>query len=588
MLSDHWQPSSQQYQLGEFDVTRQLLTKEKLLEIARRRPESSNRFSGHVQQASFLEEVDEDQPESEMQSKSKEDVTPLSVTGSNAFSQMNENELREQIQKFRESIAEDVQAGDSVKTSRLQILTAANESILKWTEFQSQKTRYDAQIRNVKEEESTLQNQLQSLGDAVVPVVDDFTTSDELSTQLEKYRFDLKSEKQRLNDLEKQIQIRSKRSTEIPVARSNATESREQIQNEITKRTETGGDIDKELVLLLNEIKLKAIDAELKFLDSESKRLEQTAKLDPMHRDLLSRKVGKLDEEVRLFVAATKLAQQREVEDEERQASEAAARAHHSLRPLAEENEALVQDRKNVVENLQNLRNEFEEVTRQVESIVKRRTEIKNKIDAGGLTDTNGMLLVDLRRNLQTTGESHVRIRQLSSQLQQINLAKVGLIEKRDGLSDPIEVVGGILNNQDLENSLVQKAIEFVESQRNYLGQLIDDYQTYGRKVSEVSEVRKKLIDEINQTTIYVDENALWVRSSEPIAPQDFVVTTHGLGRFFHSQGWHDVVMKTGNRAVRNLYELGTVILIFVALVGINYRVQRNLDHSKGKNESST
>ena len=59
--------------------------------------------------------------------------------------------------------------------------------------------------------------------------------------------------------------------------------------------------------------------------------------------------------------------------------------------------------------------------------------------------------------------------------------------------------------------------MHFIETKRDYLGQLIDDYQSYGRLVSEVSEVRKKLIDEVNETITYIDENAIWVRSAEPV-----------------------------------------------------------------------
>ena len=47
--------------------------------------------------------------------------------------------------------------------------------------------------------------------------------------------------------------------------------------------------------------------------------------------------------------------------------------------------------------------------------------------------------------------------------------------------------------------------MEFITTKRDYLDQLIDDYQTYGKLISEVSQARKNLIEEINSTMAFVD-----------------------------------------------------------------------------------
>ena len=335
-------------------------------------------------------------------------------------------------------------------------------------------------------------------------------------------------------------------------------------------------------------MKRRAAEHELEKLDAEQKSQQLGGKIDPIERDIQSRVVSRLEEEVRRWEMAVKNLRKNEVREEQLEASQKVETAHWSLKPLAERNELIVKERRELVEKFSGLRAELTRVRDLSETIVQRRNEIENKIEAAGLTATNGMLLVDLRRNLESTGESHIRIRQLQSELRRVNLKKVGLNEERDELADPRNVVEELVGDGESDNPLLPTALEFVEKKRDYLDQLIVEYQSYGREVSEVSQSRKKLIDEINRTLGYIDEKALWIRSAEPVGLSDFVAVKHGIDQFFAADQWTELACTTQQHAIGRPYESAMATLFFLGMLIVNRRVKRKLDPENEQHESST
>ena len=124
------------------------------------------------------------------------------------------------------------------------------------------------------------------------------------------------------------------------------------------------------------------------------------------------------------------------------------------------------------------------------------------------------------------------------------------------------------------------KAKEFVTTKRDYLDQLIDDYQSYGKLISEVSQARKRLIEEINQTMAYIDKNAIWIRSSEPARFSDLNVARQGLSQFLDTHQWFAVTENVRARMSNRLYESAIALFSLTLLIGANRRFRRRLQES--------
>ncbi len=581
-----WQPGEQTYELDR-SVGDALLSIDDLRRIyestpgdpyVARRVETVVSMSP-IQLVSYdepnVDDQDEAVPDEKQGKADAEDAIQITENG-NIYFNWDVDKLREMIAQQKEAIQANTQLSDAVRASRLQILTSANEELLRLLDSTNQNIQYKKLVNNVEEDQETWQARLQNISEPLVPKITGDTMSEQLAKELIGKQGKLQAAKANLGEIEKQMDRLSGRITQIPAERSSASENLEQIQEEIAERSTQADAPDHQLALLLLEVRRRAAKAELEKLKSEEARQEQGVIIDTLQRDFYSREVSRLQDEVANWEKALKRLRKNEVREDQLAAREEAENAHWLLSPLAQRNEVLVRDRRVVLDRLQRLNSDLETIVAETESIIKRRTEITNKIEAAGLTGTNGMELVDLRRNLQSTGESHIQIRELQTELRRVNLSKVGLNEERDGLADLAAAVQKELKIGE-QHVLFPNAIEFMESKREYLFQLIKDYQSYGRKISEVSEARKKLIDEINETIIYIDENAIWIRSAEPISIADVKSIVSELDSFFDSDSWAELVASSQQRALKRPYELSFAAFVFVVLVAINRRVKRYL-----------
>lgn len=541
---------------------------------------------GDIQLVSFNSTSHQDlEPETAQIEEQYPDYGSLiaSVNGGTVYSSMTEEELNETLRDFKETINSDNQLNIATKTARLQVLSSANDAILKIQKATDLRQRFDSRAAKDRDEQG-LKLQLEHVIEPAKPNIAG-STVEQLTDELTSLQSDLEIRKQELIDLEAQLQVNLERVSQIPRDRAEAKTNLEEIRDQITNRQVQADDMDNQLSLILLELKYRAAEAELAKLDSEEKRQKLGASVDPIHRDLKSRDVKRLEEEISRWEVALKNLRRSAVREEQLEASKDAELAVPSLQPLAKRNEVLVSERRELVENLSALRTERSDIQRQTETIVQRRTEIENKIEAAGLTATNGMLLVDLRRNLNSTGASHIRIRHLQTELRRVNLKKVGLNEERDELSDPMIVVSKLIDVDEQGSDLITKAVDLVKKKRDFVDQLVVEYQSYGREVSEVSQARKKLIDEINETISYIDENALWIRSAEPVGLADFKDVKTGIDQFFASDRWSEMALTTQQHAIGRPYESAMATLFLLGMLAVKRRVKRKLDPGSERDE---
>lgn len=574
------QSVDQTYQLTESAITSQLWTVAEIRSLYQRRQPLPQRVArstrGEIQLVNYLQ--DDEELATDNASERNDDFLSAfaTVNGGTVYSSMSPEELNEALRDLKEATSSDSQLNSATRAARLQILSTANDAILKIQKAIGQQQRFEQQVAKDRDQQG-LKSQLEHVIEPDQPDAENKTT-EQLMAELTARQSELEINKHELAELEAQIQLHLERVSQIPRDRAKTKANLEEIRDQIANRHVLPDDMDNQLSLILLELKYRSAEAELAKLDSEEERQILGASIDPIHRDLKSREVKRLEEEISRWELAVKNLRRNAVRQEQREAIYDTDTAHPSLRPLAEENELLVSERRELVELLSALRTERAEIQRQTESIVERRREIENKIEAAGLTATNGMLLVDLRRNLSSTGESHIRIRRLQTELRRVNLKKVGLNEDRDELSDPMSMVGKLVDIEQQDNPLIPIATELVKKKRDYVDQLLVEYQSYGREVSEVSQARKKLIDEINETVTYIDENALWIRSAEPIGIADLHDVKQGIDQFFSSERWTDMACMTQQRAIGRPYGSAMATLFLMGMLVLNRRVKRKLD----------
>ncbi len=168
--------------------------------------------------------------------------------------------------------------------------------------------------------------------------------------------------------------------------------------------------------------------------------------------------------------------------------------------------------------------------------------------------------------------ESQIRIKEIQAEQQTITIAQIALEEERKSLSDPAEFVANELNEVADQvvggEPLSAMAIKFVQTKRQYLDDLTNDYNQYLGLLAQLSVDRKKLIDRITEIRSYIDEKALWVRNADPVSLNDVAGSASGLRSFFSPGAWGEIGMDfTGRFRKRPHESLLGICGVFVLLI---------------------
>jgi hypothetical protein len=183
------------------------------------------------------------------------------------------------------------------------------------------------------------------------------------------------------------------------------------------------------------------------------------------------------------------------------------------------------------------------------------------------------MLLVESRRSLVSPFESLARIKTIHAEQQTVNVAMLTLKEERKPLADPLEFVKQQLGEADegkfQKQQLEETAVRFAQTKRQYLDDLLNDYNRY-RGLLEIQEVsRNELVAQIAENRKYIDEKALWVRNTNRISMADFNASINGVRAFFDPPGWSALGEDLVNRVASKPHEmaLGACGLMVIVLM---------------------
>ena len=465
------------------------------------------------------------------------------------------DQLAVMIKAQREAIAADTQLSDEEKTLRLEMLLRAREQINQVRLHETEQAKIAGRLkqypREIEENSKRLNTAIPSEDPPAAHLVD----SETLHRQLIKKRQLLSSKKQELDSHELDSKDHQERITVVPKLRAETNERLKLVNEGIERLENEPSDALHQLSLLLLHAKRKAAQSQASKLDAEVEIQELAGKFFPIQRDLIARRVSQLESEVRKWEAELTAVRKLETMRETEAAKNAASNVDPILRSLADRNKELVALREKMNHDLETLADESSKLQSDIEALQSRFGSLKDKIDAVGLSKANGMLLVELRRNLVPTGASQLRIRQISNELQDCNLVVVQLTEERAELHDPVAYVKVLIQRNDPLDPLLNRGLKFVDSKRDYLDQLVADNQEYLKLLQNVEVNHQQLIDQLNEVRTYIDKNALWIRSADPLSLSDYLPVAHGAIAFCDRSEWQGALNRVKNRMGQRPYE---------------------------------
>ncbi len=483
--------------------------------------------------------------------------------------------LNQMIDEHTTLAKEDKQIDEATKSHRLEVLASAKSWLQKYQQYKMRLAEF-APADHLEEQRARLEKDLAEFAEPQQPALNSNTTLESLTVRLQTLQKELQSTKNVLEEKNREIEELGRRVTKLPELRSAADDRRRKIEKKLTVVLDQANEESILKKILVDAEKL-ATEKEIEMLDEEAARQKLRGKVLPLERDLNSRRIKKLEAEIANWEKEVGRMRAAQVAEQARQARLEAINADPALKSLAHRNEELVQLRAKVSRNIQMATEELATVTAKNEDLVEVQQTLKNKIEAAPeMNSANGMLLVETRRNLIAPIESMMRIPKIRTELQGVSQATIQLRNERESLADPQAFVAEQLSitTDSHDESLIKMANEFVLTKRQFLDDLINDYESYRGLLSKVSVERKALVAQISSIREFIDENALWIRSADPFAVKDLRDSRAGLSAFFATSGWTQMGRQLRTRLTHRPHEAALAACGFFALFVFTRRLK--------------
>ena len=477
-------------------------------------------------------------------------------------------QLHEQIQ-IQQRAAESETGEEQAR--HLLLLENARKALAQANKYMLKDIKQQARSSNFEQEKDRLMGHLEKEREKQMPAPD--ATADELFVQLEQLRAELAERNERLREVNKSDLLHKKRMEKIPGERTKANSDLADIIQQM-KDQENGDDNVYALVMLRSQ--QLELEYRLKALGSESKLHEFENRLLPMRGDELSRDIKFLEIEIDAWNHAANEHRRKEIAEEVRLARLKAIEAAPALKTLANTNAKLIQLRAEFAEKIRLASEEDLEVQSVLNTVKNHHETAEKSIVGSTYHETNGILMVEIRRQLPTPFRSQARIVEIESDLRQINLEQLELNEKRRPLSHPFEYVeqrlaGAVAESMSGED-LKETALKFVEGIRLQYDQLSSAHHDYSELLRKIVAERKELVSEIESTKKFVDEQTLWIQSAKPIGYAHLTKTQTGAQEFFDPVKWYSLFNSLTNRMFHRPHESAVGLMGLVGLFVVSRR----------------
>jgi len=400
---------------------------------------------------------------------------------------------------------------------------------------------------------------------------------------------ELKAAKEEAAALDAERRRRTDRRTEILDATVSAKKKLDQIISDLAATQPADMLPDLWAVTQMSHTARKrAQQAELDAFDKETARYDARGELLTARRDLAARRVSQAEAALQAWQALVTDRRRSEVESAAVAAELArrdAARQHPVVGTLAEENArwATRRSEDRIADRIEKANRDSEEVARLLDRLASDYESVTAKVRVAGLTNAMGLLL---RRHRDACPNARRHQRAISLRQTEISDVQVKLIELDDSrreLADleilvkaSISGVDNVLDDQrrrDIEGAIR----ELLEARRSLVDALVNDYDSYFRKLVDLDNDERRLVTRVDDFLEYIDEHVLWMRSTASPATTDVINSMEAVKWVASPTNWRNASRALANGAVRYAFSSAIVLAAFAVLLAFRRRFIRRI-----------
>ena len=379
--------------------------------------------------------------------------------------------------------------------------------------------------------------------EAQLPPVDTLADAKSAFDQAE---IELASARQELAAQSGEMSRRQTRLKDIP-DQITATES--ELETARGQLDVLNSDPSGKLLAQLRELQLKtlvdSLRAKIEHFNAERQYYVATAELLPLQTQLLERQVEQLQSRSAKLKQIVESKRENEIDQLLKRAQTQLKETPEALLPAARLNVELVQQFIEVSKRLATVTDQADKAKRKLETITSDYKTSRERVEAVGLNETLGLMfrrskssLAHDRRNLIPDGTLQEEI-----QLNQVELFRLQDLTK--GATETMASVDQLLEengvNANVTSPLQKPAKELLQQRREILTPLAQTRTELFNRMVTLDTDRRKIVNEIDDYTNYINEHVLWIRSGAMIGRDDLTSLEQAAKWLVAPKNWQDI-----------------------------------------------
>ncbi len=486
----------------------------------------------------------------------------------------------EQLQaKIKELEGQGVGDKDTDVAKALELYNLALTRVQATEAHKSSAQAYKRSIETAPKEAQRLRKELAAQEAKGQVAIKAAATPGEVEQQLAKELAELTTAKNRLAELESQVQAQQDR----PAQAQREVATAKQKLDEVEQRLKPVVVDDKQVVVraaqrVADQAWKQALLAEIHMLEQEHVSRAVRRAFSIVQRDVASRRVSHA--EVRVKDLQEALADRRRA-DAARTSQEAelarleAIGKHSVIQNLAEQNAELGRELNRVVKQMEDVAGSQVSAQDQARRIEQEFQNAKQKLEIAGYSGVIGRVLRDEQKELPNVRRYRASVAQRKERLAEVGLRQLRHDEELSGLEDLSAATAHVMAGQ-VDGRLAQRQRDEIESRvrkllgdkKDLLTKLESAYRRYLRELIGLDYAERRLVESAGRYASFLDQRLMWIPSAGPIKIEAVGQVRQGVSWFVDVDAWREVWQEVSDWS-RPGVETAVVSVVLLGVAGL-------------------
>jgi potassium efflux system protein len=470
---------------------------------------------------------------------------------------------------------------EAIKSKVLSIYQSAQDNLSNSESFKAQIVGFTQAIKGAPQKTKKLQKEIeQILLQVSKQKLEDFTKipTEELDQRLIIEKGKISALDEQISKLENELALQQARPQLIREETVTAKQDFEAIQNKLgDSSNKTGSKLEIEAEHIYLKTQLDSRTAELKMLDIEA--ISNPARVELLKTDFRLLDIQKnallpAISSIENVLADRRQQEAKDMQDALSQAEKELSGKHPLIQALTRENIQFSRDLQAITAKIENYTEQKTNVDVQASEIDSDFKSAEKKIELAGLSPVLGKILREQRRNLATQDQLTLQSETIQNETALTSLEQFKIEDKLKQLND---IDAGLQEIMELQvdhklpveqRMMIQAELRvLLNSQKELLNKLAIDYTTYLRTLGDFDFARQQMVSQAYKFAIYLDENLLWVKSSDPVDTRYIASLFHSTKWLLSPLNWMALIKDTLSLAMQNPFLIFIGILSLVLLL---------------------